>query len=183
MPAHGQSAEKRANLLTMSRHLQAVLDQLAPTEPFSVVAHSFGSMVSAFTLSKQRYNINQLVYLTAPSTLPAVFNEYKEMARLSTRVYNGLVSTAEGLLGESLDGVTTEAKTAAIDYNKLTLIHDRNDKILPFSNSEAMANGLDRAELHAITNTGHYRMLWDEGVIQLVAGTLAEAQKPAAIPS
>ena len=59
MPGHGQSKEKRANLLTMSRHLQAVLDVLSPQSPFSVVAHSFGSMVTAYTLSKQSYAINR----------------------------------------------------------------------------------------------------------------------------
>lgn len=181
MPAHGNSTEKRANLHTMSNHLQAVLDRIATAAPFSVVAHSFGSIVSAYTLARGSYAVNQLVYLTAPAHMPGIFNEFKRMVRLSDTVYAGIVSTAEALVGEQLANITTEGKTRAISYRNLLLIHDRNDKVLSFSNSETLAAELPNATLHAFEDIGHYRMLWAPALIKLVTNTLATAHQPTPI--
>lgn len=173
-PAHGLSEEKRANLMTMANHMRAVLNHFHPIKPFSVVAHSFGSITSSYALSKENYKINHLIYLTTPMNLKEIFLEYKEMVSLNAKVYTGMVEMAESILGESLDEITMIKKTSFIDYKQLTLIHDHQDKMLPYTFSEQLAERLDRTELIPLDNSGHYRMLWDKRVISYVSGTLSE---------
>ncbi|MEZ4722544.1 MAG: alpha/beta hydrolase [Flavobacteriales bacterium] len=174
-PAHGLSEEKRANLMTMANHMRAVLRHFNPSTSFSVVAHSFGSITSSYALSKENYEIDQLVYLTSPMNLKDIFLEYKDRVKLSGSVYEGMVGKAESILGESLDEITMLKKTACISYQHLLLIHDQKDKMLPFKYSEELANKLPRTKLIALEGSGHYRMLWDARVINSITRTLCKS--------
>ena len=69
LPAHGTSKLKRANLILCAGAMRALLDFLNPTEPFSIVTHSFGSAVSSYTLAKAPYIVDRFVMLTSPNRL------------------------------------------------------------------------------------------------------------------
>ena len=48
---------------------------------------------------------------------------------------------------------------------KALLIHDKNDRIIPYSNTEALAKNWPAAKVLPVENTGHYKMLWAPAVI------------------
>ena len=50
-------------------------------------------------------------------------------------------------------------KTEAVNYQYLSLFHDKHDKILDFKNSELLNESLNNSTLYAYENIGHSRML------------------------
>ena len=59
----------------------------------------------------------------------------------------------------------SEVSKAANILNAL-LLHDPDDAILPYSGSENVAKNMVNAQLMPMANKGHYRILWDNEVIQ-----------------
>jgi predicted alpha/beta hydrolase family esterase len=56
-----------------------------------------------------------------------------------------------------------------IHLDHAMIIHDRLDKVIPFHNAETVAKNLKNCQLIPIENAGHYKILWDKRVIDLVA--------------
>lgn len=177
LPAHGKSKEKYANLLNCRMAMQAVLRRVQTSRPISIIAHSFGSAVSAFALCETNYVVKNLMYLTCPNQLKTIFRDYKKMIGLGDKSYQLVIRHAEKLLAETIEDITVAEKTGLINYEKLTLIHDEHDKILPFSNSVAIAQMLPDTELVAFEYVGHYRMLWNQEVIDRVIFEMKESRQ------
>jgi pimeloyl-ACP methyl ester carboxylesterase len=60
-----------------------------------------------------------------------------------------------------------------INIKKLTLIHDRKDKIVPIISSVDIKNNAQMpSELIDLERLGHYRMLWNDEVFTHVLGVL-----------
>lgn len=169
LPAHGHSGLRKTNLMHSKKSFLRVIEHLHPTQPFSVVAHSFGSAVTAFGLSKSTYDIDQLVFLTSPNRISKIFSEYQDFIKLGKKSGAHFRLLAEGILQTPLDNLVVENSGKGIMYNHLLLIHDKNDKIIPLQNSVDISDKWSNAELMFIEKSGHYRMLWDERVIDKIS--------------
>ncbi|MGL1885237.1 MAG: alpha/beta hydrolase [Reichenbachiella sp.] len=168
LPGHGYSKLKKTNLKFCYDTLLNVINHFDPKEPFSVVAHSFGSLVSSFGLSKTNYEVDQIVFLTSPNHSTTIFQIFKKMIGLSNKSYAHLTKRAGQLLGEPLTNASTEKFGPMINYNQMTLIHDQKDKIINIKEAQEVIEKWDNATLIEIKETGHYRMLWNDHVAQLV---------------
>jgi pimeloyl-ACP methyl ester carboxylesterase len=180
LPAHGYSTLTHTNLRECREALCALIYQLRPSEPFSVVSHSFGSAVATMALSGTRYTIDNFIMLTSPNRLIDVFDEFKNQIALGEQAYQEVLLQAHMLLKEPLENVQVETKALNVNYNKIVLLHDENDKILPYSNSVRLGNVLPNAQLITLKKMGHYRMLWNETVLRKV---LFEIEPEMPVPS
>lgn len=174
LPAHGKSNAKHTNLLICGDVLQAVLRRVRTDEPITLVAHSFGSLVSAYALSSMSIKVKNLVYLTAPDTVSSIFTEFRDTIGLGNKAYNLLVKHTESLLQEKLEDLSVLNKLKHVNYDKLELIHDVHDKVIPYANSLKLIDQLPKNTLHSFQKIGHYRMLWNPDVIETVATALIE---------
>lgn len=168
LPAHGSSKLKRANLKICKEVFHAVVERLKPSDTFSVVAHSFGSAVTAYGLSTSRFRVDKLVFLTNPNKLSNIFNDFRIFIGLSLKAYHNLLESVQKLIGESVDSVSIENYSNRIKYNHLLLIHDYYDKILPYQNSVDVRSKWRNSSMITFHKIGHYRMLWNEEVIEEV---------------
>lgn len=178
LPAHGMSTLTHTNLRECREALRALVYQLRPAEPFSIVSHSFGSAVATLALAGTRYEVDKFVLLTSPNRLVDVFDEFKKQIALGEEAYQEMLLQAEKILKESVCNVSVETKGQLVKYNSLSIIHDVNDKVLPYSNSVRLINMLPEAELITIKNIGHYRMLWNMEVIRKVVSLLTAEEVP-----
>ncbi len=165
LPAHGYSRLKKANLKICREYFLAVVSHLYTGESFSIVAHSFGSAVTTFSLADSPYKIDKLVFLTSPNQLRQVFDDFKTMIHLTDKAYQTTVKLAEKLLEQEIDKVSVEDMSDKIEYKQALFIHDKLDRIIPFSNSVAIANKWQNTSLLPLERIGHYRMLWNEYVV------------------
>src|SRR5690606_36772269 len=106
LPGNAFYKKAYTNLMECKDAMRSVVDFISPLEPFSVVAHSFGSAVTANALTKSDYRIDKLVFLTNPDKVEDIFMEFKEMIGLRKKAYRAMVHLSQQLLGapiQSLD--------------------------------------------------------------------------------
>jgi len=167
LPGHAKSIATTTNLHDCKEGFQSLLEFINPQKPFTVIAHSFGSAVTTYTMSKLKYKIDKFVFLTTPNSLLDVFRDFKNFIGITDSSFEHMIRNAENLIHEDLVSVNVGKRLKNISFTKLLLVHDENDKIIPFENSKAvLAANHENSELKAYSNIGHYRMLWNEEVLE-----------------
>ena len=176
LPGHAQYKKSSTNLLECFTSMMELLDHLNPTDPINVVSHSLGSAVTANALARSRYKVNRLVFLTSPRVIQEIFFDFKKMISLSDKAYKSLLDLTENLLGEPLSNLDVDFNLNKVDYDELLLIHDKNDRIIPFINSETIEVNTLNSSLIPLEKKGHYKMLWSADVIEQAVSFIAEAE-------
>jgi pimeloyl-ACP methyl ester carboxylesterase len=177
LPAHGKSILRYANLHICREALRALIFHLNPAKPFSIVSHSFGSAVSTYALSGSSYEVDHFIMLTSPNRLIDIFNEFKNMIGLGSKAFQHLLNKAESILNERVEALTVEDKARDMRVKEITILHDINDKVLPYTNSLRLGSKLPQAELITLKDVGHYRMLWNADVISRIQTALKSVVK------
>lgn len=177
LPAHGKSNLRYANLMSCREALRALIYHLNPTEPFTVIGHSFGSAVTTFALTGSRYEVDHFIMLTSPNRLIDIFNEFKNMIGLREQAYQYVLNKAKNILNERVETLSVEDKLNHVRAKRITILHDINDKVLPYANSLRIGSKLPQAELITLKDVGHYRMLWNEAVICRIQTALKSVAK------
>ncbi len=169
LPAHGYHLEKRTNLVESAEAFKSVLDFLNPIDSFDVISHSFGSGVVAMSLANTNYRANRVVFLTTPNKILNIFNEFQDFVKMGSNAYSKMLGFAEDkILKEPIENYTISNKLKQASINKLMIIHDEFDKVLPFSNSNEIMLEHPEIKLHKMQRIGHYRMLWNTEVVEKV---------------
>ncbi len=168
LPGHASYNSSSTNLLECKLAMRAVLEYLNPSEVFSVVAHSFGAAVATNALADTQFEVNRMVFLTNPNKVDDIFIEFKEMIGLSNKAYDALIQKTTELLEAPLHSLDVDTNLQKVNFDRLLLIHDQQDKVLPYRNSEVINAKIDRAELITLEGVGHYKMLWNDEVINAV---------------
>lgn len=168
LPSHAQNKETHTNMYECKDAFKLVLDHFSPKEEFHVVAHSLGSSVTAFALSETNYKADKLVFLSANNDMVQVFEDFQKLLGFNDRVYNLIAKRIEKIAGDKLTDMKVEDRLERVKFNELLLIHDRFDKIIPFEKSEILSKRFPNSKLIPFERIGHYRMLWNEKVLQEV---------------
>jgi pimeloyl-ACP methyl ester carboxylesterase len=177
LPGHAQYETSSTNLLECFTSMNEVLDHLNPTNPISVVSHSFGSAVTANALSRSKYEVDRLVILTTPNKIEDIFLEFKRIVALGDKAYASMLNITQQLLGEPLSNLDVVYNLNKIQYKELLLIHDENDRILPYSNSKTIHENTRDSSIVTLEKVGHYKMLWFDEVIEQAVSFVAKEEE------
>lgn len=151
-PAHGNSSGKQFNAVLYSECINIV------TKHYNVdilIGHSVGGMASGFfQYNYQNPDLEKIISLGAPATFTGVFKRYVDMMGYNKRVENGLNNLVVKRFNQkpsyfSLAEFSKKIKT------KTLLIHDKKDKIIPYSDAELIAKNHKNAKLIATNGFGH----------------------------
>ena len=176
LPAHGFSKLKKTNIKMCREYFLAVTEKIYPNKPFSVIAHSFGSAVTSFALEDSRFEVDKLVFLTNPNKFHVFFEEFRDFIQLGEKAFATTIRKAETLIKRPINEMNIQDVSKNIKYNRLLLIHDRVDKVLPYKNSIAVQEKWENTDLLTIEKIGHYKMLWNEHVINSIVKFLEPTQ-------
>ena len=154
--------------LASVKAFKLVLDYISPKEEFHVVAHSLGSSVTAFALSETNYKADKLVFLSANNDIVQVFDDFQKLLGFNDRVFRLIAKRIEDKVGHKLEEMKVEDRLKQVSFNELLLIHDKFDKIIPFEKSETLSRKFANSKLIPFEKIGHYRMLWNDKVLQEV---------------
>ena len=167
LPGHSKYKSNYTNLLECKEAFKNLLEYIKPDKPFSVLSHSFGSAVCTYTLSKLNYKLDKLVFLTSPNSILEIFIEFKMLIGLSNQSFKIFVQKANELAKEEIKNINVDEKLKQIDFSKLLLIHDEYDKIIPIKNSEEIKKlNPGKTELIKYSKIGHYKMLWNDQIVE-----------------
>ncbi|WP_452219578.1 alpha/beta fold hydrolase [Lacinutrix salivirga] len=151
-PAHGASGGKQFNAILYSECINVVAKHFNPQ---IIIGHSVGGMAAGFyQYNYQNKNLEKLILLGAPSEFTGVFKRYVDMMGYNERIENGLNSLVLKRFKFKPSYFSLANFVKAID-TKTLIIHDTNDKIIPYNDAELIANSHKNATFVSTNGFGH----------------------------
>ena len=164
-PAHGRSDGKQFNAILYSEFINVVAKKF---QPEVIIGHSVGGMASVFCMYKyQISSIEKMILLGAPAHFTGVFDRYKSMMGYNSIISNGLDSIVLERFDQPVSYFSAANFAASIKAKGL-IIHDKNDRIIPFEDAQLIASRYKNSELISTTGFGH--SLKDESLTPKIIG-------------
>lgn len=176
LPAHGDSSARRLHLPKAVNALNELHEKTGPWH--GIIAHSFGGAVacvlaSGFVASIPKVPLERLVLIAVPHSMQWAFHRFGSAIGLNQRTQRLFDALVKPLAGrplcdfESLD-MLREAAVPTL------LLHAPDDKEVPFSEAENMADGTDKITLLPLPGLGHRRILYAAKTIRAATGFVFE---------
>ena len=151
-PAHGATSGKQFNAVLYSECINVVAEHYKPN---IIIGHSVGGMSSGFYQNNyQNKDLEKLILLGAPSEFTGVFKRYVDMMGYNKRIETGINTLVVERFNKqpSYFSLSNFAKTI---NTKTLIIHDVDDKIIPFNDAEMISENLINATLISTKGYGH----------------------------
>jgi len=159
--AHGRSSGYRATLPMFADVLHRFAGRFGKVEV--LVAHSLGG--AAAMIAQARGLRAERTVLIAPAADPiAAAQRFGGFVGLATHLSARLFDEFESLTGMAVDGFQAHLNAPRIASPAL-IVHDLEDREVPWSEGERYARYWPEARLLSTTGLGHHRILTDPGVI------------------
>lgn len=152
-PAHGNSASKKFNAVLYSEYINEVCKQFNPE---IMIGHSVGGMASVFYQNKyQSKNLKKMVLLGAPSEFKTILKSYTDLLNYNEKVVKSLNNLIEDTFGAPPSAFSTAKFAQNLNGIKGLIIHDKKDKIIPYSDAELIHENFKNSKLISTTGYGH----------------------------
>lgn len=174
-PAHGKSSGKTANIIDFCKVFKFLVDKYGAAD--LVVAHSFGTAVALYSSMKYNIQPTSIALLSGTNKIEDIFHEFSRILDLNQNQRNLLFSTIEEQFGIDAKSLVMNDIAKNSTIQNAIIIHDKNDRVIPMKNSYAIAENWTAAKVEIVEGTGHYKMLWDPQVTQLVIHFLKSVEK------
>lgn len=170
MPAHGASTGRELNIPLGVAALAAVARVFAPVH--AVVSHSFGGAIALAALARSvpgqpRVKASRLALVSSPSSMTTLTRDFGATIGLGRRGQQALERRIHSVAGNPVEVFEGREQLAAIGLPTL-VIHDRQDRELPFLHAEALAAAGPFVTLQETSGLGHRRILQAKAVVESV---------------
>ena len=169
MPAHGDSEGKTTNLFEGSEIISQIYEKFSPVR--AIIGHSFGGMALSNAIHRHNLNVKRAVIVASPFTMNYIIESFRELINITTKVKDMMIARIQkrfkenrnlNILELSVDSFAGELKMPFL------VIHDKEDKDVPYSQGEGYANSLPNVEFVTTTGLGHRRILKDPEIINKI---------------
>ncbi len=170
--AHGASSGRSTNYLLFSDALKAAIDHIGGI--YALVAHSFGTGASMTLLDRYPDLNPERIVLLGP------VNRLMDMTAMFAKMVHLPGCALERMHRHIVNRVGRELNTFDVDYiasrrhESALVIHDEEDRVLPFKEGKAVAEAWPGATFLATKGLGHRRMLKSDVIIKETVGFLGE---------
>ena len=165
-PAHGFSSKGSASIFTF---IEVVMKMLTDTQPRFLISNSFGGVATTYALKELgNVAIEKYALLTTPDTFSERIQSISDSIGISEKVVKRLKEKIESQYNLKVDTLNVSNFVKSIPVEKALIIHDKDDKVIPLVQSQRVADNWEVGELKVIEGTGHFRILRNEEVCQLL---------------
>ena len=180
LPAHGDSTGRETDPLDGARALQAVAAALGPFD--GLVGYSFGGSVTAFAVEGRRplttaLAVKRLALVSAPDAIVDITRRFGAMTGLGKAAQSAFEQVLTRRSGRSVDDLSVSRIIAKLDLPVL-VVHARDDREIPFSDAEALAQASATTRFLPVDGLGHRRILYAPEVVSAVAGFMQGLENP-----
>lgn len=164
-PAHGASPGKKTQFFHM---VDALVADLASEKlkPVAFVGHSMGGALLSL-LHKYIELPKALVIISAPTNIMPMFKRVFSSYNLNPKTID-LVFKRINQFGEFTLEEISLINSDLYKTKSPLVIHDKNDKEIPFSEFENLQKAWPTARFHPTENLGHRRILRDEALANII---------------
>lgn len=170
-PAHGDSPGSR---LYLTDHADTVVDVAKAVGPLhAIVAHSFGAPAVMLAYARGGIDAPRNVFISPNALVPDSVDRFCRSVGLD-EIERALFEQQLGAsAGITVDGLRIQHLIGARD-SALLVIHDVDDREVPFTHGDRLAQLWPNARLQATQGLGHRRILRDSAIIQRVVDAVAD---------
>jgi pimeloyl-ACP methyl ester carboxylesterase len=172
-PAHGSSPGQRTDMIEFSAAINAVEKQHGPL--YAVIGHSFGAATSLLCIRSFKLRAKKLVLIGCIAHGQWAIETFGEVLGLDRAVVERMQSILEERHSHSLKWKALAMPEMARDSDiPLMIVHDVDDKEVPYDHAMAIHAMVPSARLIATRGNGHRRIVRDPEVIRQVVQFLHE---------
>lgn len=169
LPGHGASTGRRLTMASAVAAIRIAADRFGPFA--AIVGHSFGGAVAANAVTGSvagvaRVDAKSLVLIAAPSSMPAIFDEFFRHIRLGPRSRAAVAERVRRVAGRPLEDYVGSSLLAQTPVPTL-VIHAPDDREVAAWHAEDYAKAGPHVRLHWRPGLGHRRILADADAIKL----------------
>jgi len=157
-PAQGNSTGKTLNIPIYTDCLQKIIELYRPNH---IIGHSVGAMTTIFHQYKfPTSEIEKLVLLAPPTEMSVIMKGYQTTLKLSDKFMKALDQYFKDKFGFYFEEFSIIKFSKSIKQKGL-LIHDKHDKIAPYSGAEKIKQNWHNVQLITTMDFGH-SLFFDE---------------------
>jgi pimeloyl-ACP methyl ester carboxylesterase len=179
LPGHGQSSGRRLTLVSAVEALHVVGQWFGPFA--AIVGHSFGGSVAVNAVAGSIRGVppldtDRLVLISAPSSMPALFQAFGKHLNLGRRTYRALAGRVQTLAGQPLENYVGSRQLGSVPVPTL-VIHAADDREVPVAHAEDHAAAGGHVRLEWANGLGHRRIVTDPGVAARAVAFLSDQSR------
>src|SRR5438270_5198943 len=171
-PAHGLSSGTRTDVAGMADAVCSVVFRVRPVH--AVVAHSLGATATALAMASGAA-IPRAVFIAPPIQVPCFIRAFAARLGLPPERAEGMRRRLEEVIGDMAK--FDLLRHAPLQRAPLLVLHDRQDREVPFEHGAALAAAWPGARLQPLANLGHRRMLREPRVLEEIVDFLREGAR------
>lgn len=165
-PSHGFSSKGPTSLMEFTKLVGVMIRKF---EVSKLVSHSFGGVATTYSLSiNPDIHIEKYVLLTAPDRFSERIDHVAKQMGISENVKRKLIAKLKKESGMEVDQLNVSLFVQKINVERALIIQDRNDRIVPLSQSNEVHKHWKASTLEVIEGTGHFKILRDQKVVARV---------------
>lgn len=165
-PSHGFSSKGKTSLLEFSALVGELISKYKVKK---LISHSFGGVATTYALFKNpALEIEKYALLTTPDKFSERIEDVMQQYGISSKVKTRLVEKLERENDFKVESLSVSEFVKTIKVEKSLIIHDKNDKVIPIYQSKNVHKNWANCEFEEIEDTGHFRILRTEKVINRV---------------
>jgi pimeloyl-ACP methyl ester carboxylesterase len=177
LPGHGHSSGRRLNMALAVDALATAAEWFGPFA--AIVGHSFGGAAAVSAAVGSVRGIapvatNRLVLISAPNSMPKLFEMFEGYFRLGPRTRAVLSDQVKRITGSKLSEFICSIQLARLPVPTLVM-HADEDREVSSQNAREMEQAGDHVTLRWANGLGHRRILTDPAVVGRAVDFVAEA--------
>ncbi len=167
-PAHGDSPGKSTHIVDFAKAISDLLK--IKGNPYGVITHSLGGAATIFAFQRlaNELKTEKVALIASPRNIQDPINEAIETLNLPGNVSKKFVNKIEAILQLTVSETTLANAAGKVNIEKLMLVHDKDDQIVPFRAAETNFAAFADSKLVTTRGLGHYLLIKDPKVINKV---------------
>lgn len=164
-PSHGNSTKRKTSFFDIPELIEILLKK----ETYNlVITHSIGSVLTLMAMNAMKYKGDTLIQCTTPDKFEDYIEDTIRYFGLTNKTKDALMSLIRNTTGHEPLAMQASLFVKNILFNQALFLHDKNDRIINVESSKKVSNEMKKAKFVALENTGHFKMLWSEKVLDII---------------
>jgi len=163
-PAHGNSPSKTTNIPEFIACINELHLHIKSID--AIIAYSGGAFASIYCSCFNNKKLKKLVLISPFNSVYDLFQNFFNLIQLSKKVGDLMIEFYSQKTGIKIDENLSAEKFGKNLKCETLIIHDKDDKEIPFEDSQLIAKSIKNVKTFFTKNLGHRRILRDEKVVK-----------------
>lgn len=163
-PGHGFTESKDTSIMEFLDVLSFLLEI---EKPAYLVSHSFGGVACTYALARMDLKVKKYLLFATPNSFSERIRDIAAQVGVSERVVDLVKEKLQKESETPLDELSVAQFVQKAHVAEALILHDKNDQVIGIEQAEAVHRAWLASKMITIEGTGHFRILRDQGTLQI----------------